>query len=83
MLVIKLENGAKISKKEEIKARLRTKGLSLSAIARRLNLQPSTVSGVLSGHARSIRVEKELAEALDTTVAELFPNRIYKSEEKQ
>ncbi len=83
MLVIKLENGAKISKKEEIKARLRTKGLSLSVIARRLNLQPSTVSGVLGGHARSVRVEKELAEALDTTVAELFPNRIYKSEEKQ
>ncbi len=62
------------TKSEAIKAGLRSRGSSLSKVGREMGLKPSTISSVLHG-ARSKRVEQALAEALDTTVYLLFPER--------
>lgn len=63
-----------LTRTEAIKARLRSQGTSLSQIGRDLGLKPSTISTVVAG-ARSLKVEQALAEALDMTVGQLFPER--------
>lgn len=60
---------------EEIKYRLRQRGLSLVQIARDLGISAGSVTAVSQGHRRSRRVEQALAEALETTPKELFPDR--------
>lgn len=67
-----------IAKHELLKFRLRhEKKLSLSEISRRLNISPGSVTAVSQGYRRSRRVEQALADALDTTPEELFPDRNY------
>ena len=65
-----------ISQRESIKAGLRTRGITLAEIAEKLGILPATVSGVIAGR-RSARVERKVAEAIDTTVYDLFPERIH------
>jgi Ner family transcriptional regulator len=59
---------------EDIKASLRKKGSSLTAIARDLGLAVSTVSHVLVD-ARSRRVERRIAKVLGTTPSAIWPDR--------
>lgn len=67
-----------LSKHELLKFRLRhEKKLSLSEIARRLDIKPGSVTAVSQGYRRSRRVEQALAVALGTTPEELFPDRNY------
>ena len=63
-----------LSRREAIKARLRSRGTSLAQLGRDINRSASTVSSVLAG-ARSRVVEEALAAQLETTVEELFPER--------
>lgn len=63
-----------VSKRELIKAQLRSRGTSLSQIGRDLGLKPSTVSSVLAG-ARSLNVEHAIASALNTKPETLWPER--------
>jgi len=63
-----------LTRTEAVKAGLRSRGTSLSQISRELGLMPSTISTVLAG-GRSRKVERALAEALDMTAAQLFPER--------
>lgn len=61
---------------ELLKFRLRhEKKLTLSEIAKRLNIKPGSVTAVSQGYRRSRRVEQALADALNTTPEKLFPDR--------
>ena len=62
-------------KHARIKGALALRGASLSSIARELGVTPGTVSIVSRGYRRSRRIEKAIADALDTTPAELWPSR--------
>lgn len=63
-----------LTKREMIKAMLRSRGSSLSKVARELDLKPSTISSVLAG-SRSLRVERAIAEVLQTTPEKIWPER--------
>lgn len=65
---------------ELIKAQLRENGSSMYAIARKLGVQPSTVTIVSQGLRRSRRIEAAIASALNTTPEVLFADR-YAEEE--
>lgn len=58
-----------------IKSALRLKHLTLSDIARSLNVTPGTVSIVSRGFRRSRRIEHAIAEALGFSAEELWPDR--------
>lgn len=58
-----------------IKSALALKGATLSSIARNLGVAPGTVSIVSRGFRRSRRIEKAIADALDSTPAEIWPSR--------
>ncbi|QIE43290.1 transcriptional regulator (plasmid) [Rhodobacteraceae bacterium SC52] len=60
-----------------IRYELSLRGLSLAAIAKRADVSISSVSAVSLGKSRSARVEKILAEALDSRAEALFPERYY------
>ncbi|OOY15870.1 hypothetical protein BMI85_09960 [Thioclava sp. DLFJ4-1] len=64
-----------------IKYELDRRGLSLAEIARRAGVGLSAVSSVSLGRSRSARIEAKLADALETTAPELFPER-YPEERK-
>ncbi|MEO9827730.1 MAG: helix-turn-helix domain-containing protein [Paracoccaceae bacterium] len=57
---------------------LRQRKLSLAHLARDLGIRAGSVTAVSQGYRRSRRVERAIAEALDTTAEELFPDRNYK-----
>lgn len=63
---------------EEIKAALRIKGITLTALAQELGLSRSMVTHVIHGHARSERVEKHVAQAIGKPVTALWaaPKRL-------
>lgn len=58
-----------------IKAALQLKGSSLSAVARDLNVAPTTVSIVSRGFRRSRRIESKIASELGCKAEELWPER--------
>jgi Ner family transcriptional regulator len=58
-----------------IKAALQLKGRSLSAVARDLNVTPTTVSTVSRGFRRSRRVESKIATELGCNAEDLWPER--------
>ncbi|MBU1279422.1 MAG: helix-turn-helix domain-containing protein [Alphaproteobacteria bacterium] len=64
-----------LEKHELVKFLLRKKSNSLAQISRDLGISPGSVTAVCQGVRRSRRVEKALADALDTTPEELFPDR--------
>ncbi len=60
-----------------IKAALQLKGRSLSAVARDLNVTPTTVSTVSRGFRRSRRIETKIAAELGCTAEDLWPERYH------
>lgn len=60
--------------REDIKAGLRKRGLSVAIIARRLGVDRSTVANVLAGR-RSRRIEGAIARALKIRREVLWPER--------
>lgn len=58
-----------------IKGALELRGLSLSAIARELDVAPTTVSIVSRGIRRSRRIEAAIAQAIGCEPAALWPQR--------
>ena len=59
---------------EIIKANLRIKGATLTALADKLGLSRSMVTQVIYGHARSRKVEELIAQTLGLTVREIWPS---------
>ncbi len=57
---------------EEIKAALRIKGMTLTALASELGLSRSMVTHVIYGYARSKRVEERIAQLLGKTVSAIW-----------
>ena len=62
---------------ERLKAELRIRGTSLAKVARQLGVTDSALTLVGKRMCRSDRIERALAEALDMTPDELFPDRSY------
>ena len=60
---------------ERIKFRLRLTGSSLADVSRRLGVSQSAVSMVSIGHKRSKRIERAIADELNTSPDELWPKR--------
>lgn len=60
---------------QRIKAALALKGITLSAIARDLNVRPTTITIVWKGYRRSQRIEQAIAVALDCSPRQLWPSR--------
>jgi lambda repressor-like predicted transcriptional regulator len=58
-----------------IKGALALRGETLSSIARELGVTPGTVSIVSRGYRRSRRIERAIADALDSSPADLWPSR--------
>lgn len=58
-----------------IKGALELRGLSLSAIARELEVAPTSVSIVSRGIRRSRRIEEAIASAIGCAPEELWPDR--------
>jgi transcriptional regulator with XRE-family HTH domain len=55
-------------------ALLKDRGISLSEIARQLDVKPGAVSAVNSGRGRSGRIQAAIAEACGLSVAQAFPD---------
>ena len=64
-----------LEKHELVKFMLRQRSNSLAQISRELGISPGSVTAVCQGIRRSRRVENALANALETTPEELFPER--------
>lgn len=60
-----------------IKGALELRGLSLSSIARDLDVAPTTVSIVSRGIRRSRRIEAAIAQAIGCEPAMLWPQRYH------
>lgn len=71
---------ANLERHELVKYRLRQRQTSLAKISRDLGIQPGSVTAVCQGYRRSKRVERALAEALDMTPEDLFPEHYLKGE---
>lgn len=59
--------------KEDLKAQIRKAVGSQNNLAICLNVHFSLVSNVIAGRLRSQRVEKAIAEAIETPLAEIWP----------
>ena len=57
---------------EEIKAALRIKGVTLTALASELSLSRSMVTQVIYGYARSKRVQERIAQVLGKSVSAIW-----------
>jgi len=68
---------------DRIKGALELRGLSLSAIARELDVAPTTVSIVSRGIRRSRRIEAAIASAIGVAPAELWPGRYLAGKQDQ
>lgn len=64
-----------LTRREEIKARLRSKGTSMSGIAKELGLAPSTVQSVVSGRSFSRTVAEAIAQKLSLKTSDIWPER--------
>ncbi len=49
------------------------RGITNVSIAKKLNVKRSTVAVVANGHQKSERIQKAIAEALGSTIEELWP----------
>lgn len=59
--------------RNQIRAKLVERGITLAEIARELNVTISGVSKVLASASVSARIRQRVAERLDTTVKHLWP----------
>ena len=57
----------------EIRAELLLKGIRPAMIAKKLQVSRAAVSNVISGKFKSIRIQKEIAQRIDRTVKEIWP----------
>lgn len=64
-----------LTRREEIKARLRSKGTSMSGIAKELDLAPSTVQSVVSGRSFSRAVAEAISQKLSLKISDIWPER--------
>ena len=71
-------NTDSLTRREEIKARLRSKGTSMSGIAKELGLAPSTVQSVVSGRSFSKTVAEAIARKLSLKTSDIWPERTVK-----
>lgn len=60
---------------EEIKAALRMKGMTLTALADELGLSRSMVTHVIHGHARSQRVQERIASLLGKSIGAIWASK--------
>jgi Ner family transcriptional regulator len=67
---------------QRIRAALALRGFTLSAIARDLDVKPTTMTIVSKGYRRSKRIEKAIADALASTPAQIWPER-YQNSDKE
>lgn len=58
---------------EEIKAAMRMKGTTPTALADKLDLSNATISQVISGRSVSARVRGQIAQIIGKPVAEIWP----------
>lgn len=63
---------------QRIRAALSLKGITLSSIAKELNVAPATITVVSKGYRRSQRIERAIADALGSTPAQIWPDRYSK-----
>ena len=61
---------------EQIKAEIRMRGTTPSAIADQLGLTRTTVSQVISGRGYSARVAEHIAKFLNKRVEDIWPHRV-------
>lgn len=66
---------------EQLKASLRIRGSSLAQLSRELGVTTASMSRVGLGSLRSARIERAIADALETTPEQLWPDR-YEREDK-
>lgn len=66
---------------ERIKMRLRIAGTSFADLARSLGVSDTNVSSCSFGRRRSAKVQKAIADALNTTPEALFPERYHNGKE--
>ena len=77
------EQNKDTSTHEWIKGELRRRGSSMAQVSREIGVTQGSVSLVSQGLHRSQRIERELANALDLTPEELFPERYPKASKSQ
>lgn len=70
-----------LQRHQMLKLRLRSKGSSFAQIARNLSVLQSSVTVVSQGYRRSHRIQAAIATELQTTPADLFPERYPGKEE--
>ena len=58
---------------EDIKASIRKAGKSITIAAKDLEITPSTVSLVVSGRGKSMRVQTYISDLIGKPVAEIWP----------
>ncbi len=58
---------------EEIKAAIRMKGTTPTAIAEELRVSRSMVSHVINGNAKSARIQARIAQIIGKTTAAIWP----------
>jgi lambda repressor-like predicted transcriptional regulator len=69
-----------MTRREEIKARLRSEGSNMSSIANDLGLAPSTVQSVVSGRSYSKTVAEAIAQKLSLKISDIWPERATKED---
>lgn len=68
---------------KRIRAALALKGITLTSIARKLDVKPTTITIVSKGYRRSKRIEQAIADAIGTSPAALWPSRYPAASEKE
>ncbi|WP_120501222.1 helix-turn-helix domain-containing protein [Roseovarius sp. EL26] len=69
--------------RDEIKAELSRRGISLRQIAKELSVSPPSISIVLKGDRRSKRIENAIAQKIGRTAECLWPERYQTKKGKQ
>ena len=60
----------------EIKAALILKGITQTAIAKKLGVLTCTVGQVIAGRSKSARIAKQIAEELGLKVEDIWPEQV-------
>ncbi len=64
----------------KVKVLMLQKKISQTDIANNLSIKPSTVSGIVNGHRKSLRIQKAIAEALGMPYEKLWGKSAWLSE---
>ena len=67
------EKGRRIMTPTEIKAALVLKGVKMNEIARKCNVKPTTISQVIAGRSKSIRIQFTIARIIERDFHEIWP----------